>query len=129
MVREIAALWGHPIHNEPGVIETSEAIQIELEGQKHWKADIRLARTPNGRYVMSTSYGYPSRGGGSAPRVGDREAYLTREAAIETEFNEPIKSFTSVRDWKGTRPHTEPLIAQKMIDHLETLKGGKPVRN
>ena len=124
MVREMAAVWGHPIHNEHGVIETSEIIQIDLEGQKHWNAEIRLARTPNGRYAMSTSYGYPSGGGGSAPGVGDRKAYLTREAAVETGFDELIKSFTSVRDWKGTRPHTEPLIAQKMVEHLQTLKGG-----
>jgi hypothetical protein len=59
-----------------------------------------------------------------APGIGDRKAYLNREAAVESGFNELINGFTGVRDWKGTRPHTEPLMAQKMIDHLETLKGG-----
>src|ERR1700678_3083014 len=69
MIREQAALWGNPIHNDCGVLETTEILQIELEGQKRWDAEIRLARTPNGRYAMSTSYEYPSGGGSSAPSV------------------------------------------------------------
>jgi hypothetical protein len=124
MVHEMAALWGNPPHNEHGVLDSTERINVELDGHKQWKAEIRLALTPCGRYAMSTSYDYPSGGAGSAPGVGDHKAYLTREAAVECGFNELIRGFTGVRDWKGTRPHTEPLIAQKMIDHLETLKGG-----
>jgi hypothetical protein len=124
MVREMAALWGDPPHYEHGVMDSTERVNFELDGHKQTKAEIRLALTPNGRYAMSTSYDYPNGGAGSAPGVGDHKAYLSREAAIEAGVDELIKGFTSVRDWKGTRPHTEPLVAQKMIDHLETLKGG-----
>jgi hypothetical protein len=122
MIREMAALWGDPPHNENGVLETTERLSI-LEGQKQWKAEVRLAQTPSGRYAMSTSHQYPSGGGSSAPGVGDHRAYLSRDAAIEAGYNELIKRFAGVRDWKGTRPHTEPIIAEKMIEHLEKLKG------
>jgi hypothetical protein len=121
---DAAVLWGHPQYNPHGVIESTEIIKIDLEGQKHWEAEIRLARTPNGNYAMATSYQYPNGGGGSAPSVWDRKAYKAREAAVECAFNELIRGFEGVRDWKGTTSHTEPLIAQKMVEHLQTLKGG-----
>ncbi len=124
MIEEMAALWGNPPHNEHGVLDPTEHLKIDLQGERRWKAEIRLAHTPNGLYAMSTCYEYPSGGAGSAPGVGDCRAFLTREAAVEAGYNGLIKGFTSVRDWNGTRPHTEPLLAQRMIDHLETLKGG-----
>jgi hypothetical protein len=121
---DAAALRGHPQHNPHGVIEPSEIIKIELQGQKRWWAEIRLARTPDGNYTMSTSFEYPSGGASSAPSVWDRKAYHTREAAMECAFNELIRGFEGARDWKGTTSHSEPVLAQKMVEHLQTLKGG-----
>jgi hypothetical protein len=73
---------------------------------------------------MSTRYQSPSSGASSAPSVWNRKAYRTREAAVECAFDELIRGFEGVRDWKGTTSHSEPILAEKMVEHLQTLKGG-----
>jgi hypothetical protein len=122
--REAAALWGHPHHNEAGVIDATEVLQIELESQKRWIAEIRLARTPNGCYAMDTEYSYPNGGGAAAPSVWNRHMYQTRESAVGSGFDQLIKRFEGVRNWHRDDSHAEAVLAQRMIDRLLTLKSG-----
>src|ERR1035441_7247833 len=71
MIREQTVLWGNPLHNDCGVLEPTEILQIELEGQKRWDAQIRLARTPNARCAIPSTYEKPRGWGRSAPSVSD----------------------------------------------------------
>lgn len=118
-----AALWGSVAHNDCGVIAPAEILRIELMGQPRWKAAISLANAPNGWWSVSTGYDYPS-GGGSAPiSVWANRAYATREAAIGAGIGALITTFEGVRDWRGTRPASEIILAERMIKQLAALRG------
>ena len=53
--RELRALWGGADCNDCGVFERDEAILIELDGQKSWYGEVRIAAAPNGWHAVSTS--------------------------------------------------------------------------
>lgn len=116
---EMADLWGGVSCNTCGVIQATEEITIELQGQSRWTARIWLAAVPNDRWLMSTGHYYPS-GGGSGPiSIWDRRAYLDREAAFAAGIAELTNRYQRLRDWSGTS-HTEKLQAERMIDLLAT---------
>lgn len=117
--RELQALWGGADCNDCGVFERDEATLIELDGQKSWHGEVRIAVTPNSWHAVSTGNWYGQGGGGSAPSVWNRTAYTTRDEAIAAGINELIATFESIRDSKGYAPQNQSALAQRMI---ETLK-------
>src|SRR4051794_7634965 len=89
--REFRALWGNPgadICNDCGVFTNEETIGFRMDGDKQWYAEVHIARAPNGWHAISTSYWYGQGGGGYAPSVHTRTAYLTRESALEAGIKE-----------------------------------------
>jgi hypothetical protein len=118
-LRELQALWGEADCNDCGVFERGETIRIELDAQKSWYAELRIAVAPNGWHAVSTSYWYGQGGGGSSPSVWNRMAYTTRDEAVAAGINKLIVTFEGVRDWKAYAPQNQPALAQRMI---ETLK-------
>ena len=120
--RELRAVWGNPDSNECndcGVFIGGETIRIELDCQKSWYGEVRIAVAPNGWHAVSTSYWYGQGGGGSAPSVWNRTAYTTRAEALEAGINKLIAAFEGVRDQKGSAPQNQSALAHRMI---ETLK-------
>ena len=73
--RELQTLWGGADCNDCGVFERDETIRIDLDGQKSWYGELRIAVAPNGWHAIATSYWYGQGGGGSAPSVWNRTAY------------------------------------------------------
>ena len=116
---ELLAVWGGPNCNDCGVFERAENILIELDGQKSWYAELRIAVAPNGWHAIATSYWYGQGGGGSAPSVWNRIAYTSRDEAVTAGVNELIATFEGVRDWQGSAPANQSALAQRMV---ETLK-------
>jgi hypothetical protein len=117
--REVQALWAGADCNDCGVFERDEIILIELDGQKSWYGEVRMAVAPNGWHAIATSYCYAQGGGGSAPSVWTRIAYTTRDEAVAAGIDKLIATFEGVRDWKGSAPANQSALAQRMI---ETLK-------
>ncbi len=68
--RELRTLWGDADCNDCGVFERDETIRVDLDGQKSWYGEVRIAVAPNGWHAIATSYWYSQGGGGSAPRSG-----------------------------------------------------------
>lgn len=116
---ELLALWGGPDCNDCGVFERDETILIELDSQKSWYAELRIAVAPNGWHAIATSHWYGQGGGGSAPSVWNRIAYTTRDEAVTNGINELVATFEVLRDHKGYAPQNQSAFAQRMI---ETLK-------
>ncbi len=117
--RELQALWGGADCNDCGVFERNETIRIDLDCQKSWYGEIRIAVAPNGWHAIATSYWYGQGGGGSSPSVCNRIAYTTRDEAVAAGIDKLIATFQDVRDWKGWAPSKQSALAQRMI---ETLK-------
>jgi hypothetical protein len=117
--RELLALWGNPECNDCGVFERDERIRIELDGNKSWYAEIRIAAAPNGWLAFSTNWWSGNGGGGSAPSVWDRYAYTSRDEAVAAATNELIVKFEGIRDWTGWAPQNQAQLAQRMIDTLK----------
>jgi hypothetical protein len=117
--RELQTLWGGADCNDCGVFERDETIRVDLDGQKSWYAELRIAVAPNGWHAIATSYWYGQSGGGSAPSVWNRTAYTTRDEAVVAGIDKLIAIFEGVRDCKGWAPSNQSALAQRMI---ETLK-------
>ena len=117
--RELLALWGNPECNDCGVFERDETIRIELDGNKSWYAEIRIAAAPNGWHAFSTNWWSANGGGGSAPSVWNRDAYTSRDEAVASATNELIVKFEGIRDWTGWAPQNQAQLAQRMIDTLK----------
>lgn len=118
-LRELQALWGDADCNDSGVFERDENIRIELDGQRSWYGEVRIAVAPNGWHAIATSYWYGQGGGGSCPSVWNRIAWTTRDEAVSAGINKLIATFEGVRDCGGSAPHSQADLAQRMI---ETLK-------
>jgi hypothetical protein len=116
---ELQTLWGGADCNDCGVFERDETIRIDLDGQKSWYGELRIAIAPNGWHAIATSYWYSQGGGGSAPSVWNRTAYTTRDEAVNAGIEKLIAIFEGVRDWKGWAPANQSALAERMI---ETLK-------
>jgi hypothetical protein len=116
--RELQALWGGADCNDCGVFERGETIRVELDCQKSWYGELRIAVAPNGWHAIATSYWYGQGGGGSAPSVWNRIAYTTRDEAVAAGIDELIATFQRVRDAKGWAPANQPALAQSMIENL-----------
>ena len=116
---EVQALWAGAECNDCGVFERDEIILIELDGQKSWYGEVRMAVAPNGWHAIATSHWYGEGGGGSAPSVWTPIAYTTRDEAVAAGITKLIATFEGVRDWKGSAPANQSSVAQRMI---ETLK-------
>ena len=116
---ELLALWGNPECNDCGVFERDETIRIELDGNKSWYAEIRIAAAPNGWHAFSTNWWSANGGGGSAPSVWNRDAYTSRDEAVAAATNELIVKFEGIRDWTGWAPQNQAQLAQRMIDTLK----------
>src|ERR1035437_5220429 len=117
--RELQALWGDADCNDCGVLERGETIRINLDGQKSWYGELRIAVAPNSWHAVSMSYWYGQGGGGSSPSVWNRTAYTTRDEAAAAGINKLIAAFEGIRDCKGYAPQSQSALAQRMI---ETLK-------
>ena len=117
--RELRTLWGDADCNDCGVFERDETIRVDLDGQKSWYGEVRIAVAPNGWHAIATSYWYSQGGGGSAPSVWNRTAYTTRDEAVAAAIDKLIVIFEGVRDCKGWVPSNQAALAARMI---ETLK-------
>jgi hypothetical protein len=117
--RELQTLWGGADCNDCGVFERDETIRVDLDCQKSWYGEVRIAVAPNGWHAISTSYWYGQGGGGSAPSVLNRFAYTTRDEAVAAGIDKLIATFQGVRDCKGWTPSNQSALAERMI---ETLK-------
>ena len=117
--RELQALWGGADCNDCGVFERDETIRVDLDGQKSWYGEVRIAVAPNGWHAIATGYWYAQGGGGSAPSVWSRTAYTTRDEAVAAGIHKLIATFEGVRDWKGSALQNQSALAERMI---ETLK-------
>jgi hypothetical protein len=120
--RELRATWGNPDINhcnDCGVLTERETIRIDLDAQKSWYGELRIAIAPNGWYAVAACYWYGLGGGGSSPSVWNRTAYTTRDEAIDAGIKELITTFEGVRDQKGYQPSNQSANAIRMI---ETLK-------
>lgn len=118
-VSELRGLWGGADCNDCGVFERDETIRIQLDAQRSWYGEVRIAIAPNGWHAIATSYWYGQGGGGSAPSVWNCTAYTTRDEAVTAGVHKLIAIFEGVRDCKGWTPQNQSEIAQRMI---ETLK-------
>ena len=116
---ELQTLWGGAECNDCGVFERDETIRVDLDGQKSWYGEVRIAVAPNGWHAIATSYWYGQGGGGSAPSVWSRTAYTTRDEAVAAGIAKLIVIFEGVRDCKGWAPANQSSLAERMI---ETLK-------
>ncbi len=117
--RELQALWGGAECNDCGVFERDETIRIELDCQRSWYGELRIAVAPNGWHAIATSHWYGHGGGGSSPSLWNRTAYTARDEAVAAGINKLIAIFEGVRDCKGYAPQNQSALAQRMI---ETLK-------
>ena len=81
-VRELQTLWGGADCNDCGVFERDETIRIEIDGQKSWYGELRIAVAPNGWHAVSTCYWYGQGGGGSSPSVWNRTACTSSFSAV-----------------------------------------------
>ena len=68
-LRQLQALWGGADCNDCGVFERDETIRIELDGQRSWYGEVRIAVAPNGWHAMATCWWSAQSGGGAAPSV------------------------------------------------------------
>ena len=118
-LRELQALWGGADCNDCGVFERVETIRIELDAQKSWYGEVHIAIAPNGWHWVSTSYWYGQGGGGSSPSVWNDIAYTTRDEAVTAGINKLIATFEGVRDGKGSVPHNQFILAERMIATLK----------
>jgi len=116
---EMADLWGGVTCNHCGVIEPTERLHIELPSHARWNASIWLVAAPNGRWLMSTGYHYPSGGGSGPVSVWNRRAYTSRDAAIAAGVQVLGERFKGIRDWPSST-NGEKLLAERMIEHLTT---------
>jgi hypothetical protein len=121
---ELQALWGGAECNDCGVFERGETIRIELDVQKSWYGEVRIAVAPNGWHAIATSYWYGHGGGGSAPSVWSRTAYTTRDEAVTAGIHMLIAKFEGVRDCKGWAPQNQSDLAQRMIEVLRGRLSG-----
>lgn len=117
-LEELRTLWGGVTCNECGVMETTETIRIEDEGQRSWFGEIRLATAPNGWFAIEINYSYSLGGGGAAPSVWNKTAFTTREEAVEAGIKRLVVKFSAVRD-QINAPSTQAPIAIRMIAALE----------
>lgn len=118
-VPDLRALWGGAECNDCGVFERAEDIRINLDAQKSWYGQVRLAVAPNGWHAIAISWWYGQGGGGSAPSVWNRLAYTTRDEAVAAGINELIAKFEGIRDMKGCAPQNQPALAGQMIKTLK----------
>lgn len=118
-VSELLGLWGGADCNDCGVFQRDETIRIDLDAQKSWYGEVRIATAPNGWHAFSTCYWYGQGGGGSSPSVWNRFAFTTRDEAFSAGISNLIATFEGVRDWKGSAPSNQSALAERMI---ETLK-------
>jgi hypothetical protein len=69
-VRELQALWGGADCNDCGVFERDETIRIQLDGQKSWYGEVRIAVAPNtGTARAAEGHPLPSGTAPPAPRA------------------------------------------------------------
>ena len=118
-VPELRALWGGAECSNCGVFELAEDIRVNLDAQKSWYGEVRLAVAPNGWHAIGITWWYGQGGGGSPPSVWNRLAYTTRDEAIAAGINELIARFEGVRDMKGWAPQNQSALAGQMIKTLK----------
>ena len=82
----------------------------------------------NGWHAVSSSHRYGQGGGGLSPSIGSRTAYTIRDEAIAAGINKLIRTFESLRDWKGYASQDRSARAQRMIETLKAhLLQSRPV--
>lgn len=86
---DAAALWGFSTYNDCGVIPSQEEKIVNLDS---YQADLRLAESSKGYWLMSFSAHTSISGTGSYPNVFDSIGYHSREDAI-TAGTEKVKAF------------------------------------
>lgn len=115
-LREVAALWGiDPKHegiNDSGVFIPYKKIEHRAG---RCRAEIRYARSPSGLYAMDTSYMTAMCGGGAAPSVWNRVAFLSEADARAAGLNEMIERFRGIAAQGGS----DSADARKLIALLE----------
>ena len=120
-IRCLRQLWAGVRCNDSGVFEDCETIRIDVEGERQWYAEIRLAAAPNGWVAVATSYSYALGGAGSMPSVWDRTAFTSRDEAIEHGIKGLIASFERLGDSPHAR-ETQVRNAGRMLDALRAYR-------
>ena len=122
-IRCLRQLWAGAHCNDSGVFEDCETIRIDLDGERQWSAEIRLATAPNGWCAVAISYSYPLGGAGSMPSVWDRTAFTSRDEAMEHGINGLIDAFERVRN-SAHAPETHVRNASRMLETLRAYRQG-----
>lgn len=117
---EAAALWGFYTYNDCGVIPSQEEKIVNLDS---YQAEVRLAESSKGYWLMSFSAHTSMSGTGSCPNVFDSIGYHSREETV-TAGTEKIKAFyqgelpSQDRDHSRSR-HIAIEKALKLIDQSQ----------
>ncbi len=122
--QQLRELWGNPSLeecNDCGVFVNAEEVKIETE--KYFSGTVNLAKTPLGLWVHSTDHWYSTGGGGSAPSLTNREAFTTREEALEAGIDDLIEIFGGIKTCQNScNAKTLPSKCDRIIEALVSAK-------